>query len=97
MEDKKVKCHNLKIDSMLKCTPEMIVLCEQEDGVRCNGHGKGKKEGEPIEPPGCAKQLSSFLSYCLKIRRELESRGGGQTKRGMRPFRGRRGEYDTSL
>lgn len=39
------KCHNLNIDPQLKCTPEMVDLCEQEDGVRCDGHGSSP---EPV-------------------------------------------------
>lgn len=68
MEDKKVKCHNLDIDTRLKCTPD-----------------------------GYAKFLSSFLSYCLRIRRETESRGGGKKKTPKAPFGERTGEYDTCL
>lgn len=50
-----------------------------------------------VRHTGYAKFLSSFLSYCLKIRRELESREGGSEKTPMRPFGERTGEYDTCL
>lgn len=39
MDETVPKCHSLGIDPGLKCTPEMISLCEQEDSVRCDGHG----------------------------------------------------------
>ena len=42
-EAKKPKCHSLHLCCELKCTPEMIALCEQEDGVLCDGHGKMKE------------------------------------------------------
>ena len=40
----KPKCHSLDISTNLKCMPEMIDLCEQEDGVRCNGNGEAAPE-----------------------------------------------------
>lgn len=33
------KCHKLKISEELRCTMEMIALCEAEDGVGCDGRG----------------------------------------------------------
>lgn len=42
-ETKKPKCNRLAISPELQCTPEMIALCLQEDGVRCDGHGKEDK------------------------------------------------------
>ena len=42
-DEKKTKCNNLAISPELKCTPEMIALCEQEDGVLCDGHSKVKE------------------------------------------------------
>lgn len=42
-ETKRPRCYDLAISPELKCTPEMIALCEQEDGVLCDGHGKAKE------------------------------------------------------
>lgn len=44
--DDKPKCYDKDIDPSLKCTPEMVDLCEKEDGVRCDGHGKVEGVGK---------------------------------------------------
>lgn len=43
------KCSNLAISTDLKCTPEMINLCEQEDGILCNGHGQAEEKPKRLD------------------------------------------------